>query len=264
MPSHHLVIIDPQNDFCDPSGALYVKGAEKDMERLADFISKNRKRLDDIQVTLDSHQVVHIAHPIFWVDTHGKHPSPFTLIQVSDVENGKWRANSPGWQKRALEYVRALKANGRYVLCIWPPHCLIGSWGHSIFPAVSNALREYQETFADVQFVTKGSNPLTEHYSAVRADVIDPADPSTNINASFIQRLQDADRVLISGQASSHCVFNTLRDIVDQFGAENANKIVLLQDTMSPVPGFENLHADLMAYCNANSISIANSTEIFV
>ena len=27
-----LLIIDPQNDFCDPSGALYVGGAENDMD----------------------------------------------------------------------------------------------------------------------------------------------------------------------------------------------------------------------------------------
>ena len=28
------VIVDPQHDFCDPSGSLYVLGAEDDMVRL--------------------------------------------------------------------------------------------------------------------------------------------------------------------------------------------------------------------------------------
>ncbi len=34
MP-HALLVIDPQNDFCDPSGALFVPGAPTDVARLA-------------------------------------------------------------------------------------------------------------------------------------------------------------------------------------------------------------------------------------
>ena len=55
----HLIIIDPQNDFCDqPGAALAVPGAVKDMERLAAFITKQGKRLSAIHCTLDSHQDV--------------------------------------------------------------------------------------------------------------------------------------------------------------------------------------------------------------
>ena len=63
----HLVIIDPQNDFMDsPQSALPVAGANADMDRLAEFIRTNGKKLEDIHVTLDSHQVVDIAHPAWW------------------------------------------------------------------------------------------------------------------------------------------------------------------------------------------------------
>ena len=75
-----LLVIDPQKDFCDPTGALYVKGAEKDMERLAAMVDKNGDKIDDIRVTLDSHQKIHIAHPICWQDAKGNHPAPFTII----------------------------------------------------------------------------------------------------------------------------------------------------------------------------------------
>ena len=35
MQSIHLLVVDPQNDFCDPeNGALCVEGAKEDMERL--------------------------------------------------------------------------------------------------------------------------------------------------------------------------------------------------------------------------------------
>ena len=59
-----LLIIDPQNDFCDPSGALYVPGADKDMDNVADFILAKKDKLDDIHATLDSHHFIDIAHPV--------------------------------------------------------------------------------------------------------------------------------------------------------------------------------------------------------
>ena len=38
----HLLVIDPQNDFCDPNGALCVAGADGDMKRLADMVIELR------------------------------------------------------------------------------------------------------------------------------------------------------------------------------------------------------------------------------
>ena len=43
-----LVIVDPQNDFCDSKGTLYVAGGEKDMERVAKMIDRLGGKLDDI------------------------------------------------------------------------------------------------------------------------------------------------------------------------------------------------------------------------
>jgi len=126
-----LLVIDPQVDFCDPRGALYVPGAEKDMGRLAVMIRRLKSKIDDIHVTLDSHHTIHIAHPIFWKDSRGNHPPVFTNISRADVENGVWTTTVPGLYRRALEYVRKLEQNGRYELTIWNPHCLIGSPGHA-------------------------------------------------------------------------------------------------------------------------------------
>jgi nicotinamidase-related amidase len=87
-----------------------------------------------------------------------------------------------------------------------------------------------------VDFVTKGSNYKTEHYSAVQADVPDPADPDTMLNQRLIETLQRADIILLSGEALSHCVANTVRDIANNFGEDNIKKMVLLRDATSPVP----------------------------
>lgn len=231
-----LLIIDPQNDFCDPKGALSVPGADADMSRLAGMIHRLKDKIDDIHVTLDSHHFVDIAHPVFWLDSTGKHPAPFTIITASDVENGTYRATNPQFQKRVLDYVKSLEVNARYPLCVWPVHCLIGSWGYIVYPELFDALLKWEKDFAMVDYVTKGSNLWTEHYSAVQADVPDPEDPDSQLNMRLIETLQDADIILLSGEAKSHCLANTVIDIANNFGEDNIKKMVLLEDATSSVP----------------------------
>lgn len=263
----HLITIDPQNDFCIPAGPagekgqLVVAGADQDMKRLGEFITKNKGRLEQIHCTLDSHQIIHIAHPGFWTNTKGEKPAPFTLITEDDVKNGVWRAYNPKWQGRALSYVEALKKNGRYVLCIWPPHCLIGTWGHAIVPEVAKALYDWEADFSRVNFVAKGSNLFTEHYSGVQADVPDDADPSTKLNTSLIDVLQEADEILITGEALSHCVANTIRDVAGQFGVDQIQKFTLLEDTSSNVTGFEKLGQDFVKEMVKKGMKITNTKD---
>ncbi|MDS4030558.1 MAG: hypothetical protein RKO66_10850 [Candidatus Contendobacter sp.] len=258
-----FLIIDPQNDFSDaPGAALPVPGAGADAERLAGLLDRLGGRIAAIHVTLDTHQLVDISHPIFWRNERGQPPPPFTQIAVADVEQGVWRPFKLEHRSRALAYVRALRDNGRYTLTLWPPHCLIGSWGHGVMPAVAAALRCWEETrFARVDYVTKGHNPWTEHYSAVRADVPDPADPSTQLNTRLIQTLENADQVALSGQALSHCVANTVRDIADCLGRESVRKLVLIEDTSSPVPGFEGLAERFLADLRQLGMRTAKAAE---
>lgn len=257
-----LVIIDPQNDFCDPNGSLFVNGADQDCIRLAQMIKRIKANLDDIHVTMDSHHYIDIAHPVMWKDQNGKHPTPFTIITASDIINGKFHTTNPGWNKRAIEYVKALEKNGRYPLCIWPPHCLIGSWGYSINKEVFDALLDWEKDFAMVDFVTKGSNLWTEHYSAVQADVPDSNDPGTMLNTRLIETLEKADQILLSGQALSHCVANTVRDIANNFGEDSIKKMVLLIDTTSPVTNFEQMAKDFVKELTGRGMRIAESTEM--
>ena len=233
-----LVVIDPQNDFCDPKGALYVKGAEKDMDRLTKFVNRTAKKLANIAVTLDSHHLLDLAHPGFWRDSKGKSPAPFTIISSSDIEQGRWTPFQPSLTKRMVAYAKALETGGRYPLCVWPPHCLIGSAGAAVYPSLFEALNGWaSETGSIIEWVSKGSNVFTEHYSAVRAEVPDSQDPSTMINADFINRLMEADMIAIAGEAGSHCVANTVTDIANEFKDDSfVKKIVLLEGCYSPVP----------------------------
>jgi nicotinamidase-related amidase len=260
-----LLIIDPQVDFMDlPGSKLAVPGASKDMERLAAFVARCGHKLDDIHVTLDSHHLLHIANPMLWVNSQREHPAPFTLVAAKDVTAGVWRPNprlSRENQDWCLAYVERLASGGRYPLVIWPPHCLIGSAGHAVEPKLHQTLLDWEQAeFAMVDYVTKGSNFRTEHYSAVAAEVPDPKDPTTTLNMALV-RLQEADLVILAGEARSHCVANTVRDIAANFDPANIGKLHLLQDCTSDVPGFEAMGEAFVAEMTAKGMKLVNSVD---
>lgn len=259
-----MLIIDPQKDFCSPTGSLFVPGADKDMERLAKMIDNHGDTIDDIQLTLDSHYFLHIAHPLWWVNANGEHPDPFTSITKDDIEKGVWRPKNSAWQKWAVEYTTILEKNNRYALTIWPPHCIIGSEGAAIestlYESVSNWEKKY---FAIASRVTKGSNPFTEHYSAVKADCSRSDDVKTRLNSRLIDTLKSYDMILIAGEALSHCVANTIKDIVDEFSAEQIKKFVLLTDATSSVPGCEQMGQDFIDKFVAKGMQTATTITYF-
>lgn len=263
----HLLLIDPQFDFCDPSGALYVDGAQEDMERVAEMIRRLGGRLYDIHVTLDQHHIMDVAHPAMWRGTDGKNPNPFTIISYEDVESGTWTPTIPSLYRRMLEYTKALKVGDRYPLCIWPPHCLIGSPGAAIVKPIADALNEWAvNEGGTIDFVSKGSNIYTEHYSAVMAEVPDPQDPSTRLNAKLVNdTLEPADMIILAGEAGSHCLGNTGTDLGNNFNDESIiSKLWLMTDGTSPVTGFEGLQEDFITRETARGMNLAKTTEILL
>ena len=257
----HLLLIDFQNDFTSPKGSLYVPGAENDAERTTALIKRLSSKISDISVTLDSHRVVDVAHPAYWVDSKGNHPSPFTIISVDDVTNGTWMTRNPNWRDRALNYVKELADGGKYPLCIWPEHCLIGSWGHSLYPSICEALQDWErDNFAVVDYCVKGSNIHTEHYGGVAAEVEDPEDVSTMINDRLLDVLEEADQLVIAGEALSHCVASTVRQIVE-FKPSIASKIYILEDCCSNVPTFESLGESFINDMKAEGVNFTTADE---
>lgn len=174
-----ILIIDQQVDF-HPGGSLAIPTANDDAHRIASFISTHQSNLAQIILTLDSHQRYHIAHGIFWENEAGESPAPFTLIPKSDIVSGKWKPRNPELKEYVLAYTEALEKNGKFKLCIWPEHCIIGTPGHTIVPNVHAAALEWtKNSMKQIQYVMKGSNSFTEHYSALKAEFELPYDPST-------------------------------------------------------------------------------------
>lgn len=252
----HLLIIDPQNDFMDISGAaLPVAGANADMTRLAGLVDRIGLKLQKIHVTLDSHQVVDIAHPAFWRDQAGNQPNPMTIISAASISDGTWTPRLPQFRDRALTYAETLEAAGKYQIMVWPPHCLIGSPGYSVQEELLTALNRWCTTrVRNIDYVAKGTNVFTEHYGALQAEVPDPNDPSSQLNGRFLKMLQDADIIVVAGEASSHCVKATVEQVAENIGDEHVRKFHLLTDCMSPVgavtDGNGNVLVDFPAIAN--------------
>jgi nicotinamidase/pyrazinamidase len=261
---YHLLIIDPQNDFCDlpppAAPALPVPGAHHDMLRLASLIEQGGDGLAEITVTLDSHHRYDVAHPTFWRTADGAAPAPFTQIAAADVRAGRFLPRDAGALPRVLSYLDALETAGRYLLMVWPVHCEIGSWGHNVHDAVRAAYNRWEEQrHAVVAKVGKGSNPWTEHYSAVMAEVPDPADPGSQLNRELIASLSQADTIYITGEAGSHCVKATTEHIADHI---DPRKLVLVTDCMSPVAGFEAQYLDFAQAMQRRGARLATSAEV--
>lgn len=279
----HLLVIDPQNDFCvaddghGNKGTLVVPNAYDDMKRLADMVYRLSDKLDDIHVTLDSHRRVDISHPLWWKDSSGNPPSPFTIlglhgdkiVKMAPQADGsllptptEFTTKLPSFLSRSKQYLKDLVSGNRYPHCIWPEHCLIGTWGHSVVKELMNAFLHWEEQFATVDYVTKGSNIWTEHFSGVKAEVPDPKDPTTQINTQLITTLEQADMIAIAGEARSHCLKSTVEDIVSSFGDPSyIKKLVLLTDACSDVPGFEHYGKKFLQEMTAKGMGLSTTVD---
>lgn len=260
-----LFIADPQNDFCDiEPAALPVPGASADLERLGTLIARVPDAIRDITVTLDSHPTVAIERVTFWRQAGGEPVAPFTEITRDMVQEGRYLPRDGRLLPSVIEYLRRLEAQNRYRLMVWPVHCVLGTSGHNIYAPLARSLAEWEVlTQRQVAKVLKGLNPLTEHFSAIRAEVPREDDPGTRVNSALIERLRPApgERLLAAGEASSHCVRATVLDLFEAFDDSERSRTILLTDCMSPVPGFEALAGSFLDRASAAGARLMTSEE---
>lgn len=262
-----LFVIDGQNDFChsgnEPNdwpqppqgqrpGALYVDGADKEAEKVAsliDALSASKLEFPDLFASLDSHHLNDGSHNTAWKDRTGDNPPPFTIVTNNDVkehkylprfENAQWQGQVVPSYEWALNYTEALEKEARAPLCLWPPHCLIGTWGQSTYYPLQQAYDRWaQVSNRWVRWISKGEFPFGEHYSALRADIPDPKRPDTQMQTQIVQLAFRADVILWTGWAGSHCLAWTGTDAANEFGSganDFLKKSVFFKDASAPVP----------------------------
>lgn len=234
-----FLIIDAQYDFCDPDGALFVPGAKEDMDRIASLIKTISTHIDQIFLTLDTHHVLDISHPGFWQNMEGKNPEPFTSVSLSDVQSSKWL---PRYNKQeVINYLKNLESGGEFGHFIWPEHCLTGTKGASFIDTISQTVRDWSvDNQKNYITITKGTHPLTEHFGVFQAQVPIAEAPETHLNVGLLEQLESFDLILIAGEARSHCVATSLKQLLKHKPAL-APKIIMIADGMSDVTGLGHL-----------------------
>lgn len=230
----YLLLIDMQVDFVHGDGALSVPNAPADARRLIEWMYANMGKLTRIGLTLDSHLPLQIFHPPWWVDANGEHPQPMTPISSDEVKSGKWTPlYEVEWSK---QYVELLEEQSKKQLMIWPFHVLLGTPGHTLTPALSEAVTYHAAARqAQPQYYIKGLIPKSEHYSAFEPEVEVPEDPRGTLDTDLLDEIANYDRIYVAGQAKSHCVLESLASMMRYYSPDVARKVHLLEDTTSPV-----------------------------
>ncbi|WP_142849464.1 cysteine hydrolase family protein [Telmatospirillum sp. J64-1] len=261
-----LLLIDLQNDFCYPDGALFVggrsgTGAVDDLKRLAGWYYRHFPDITTVAASMDEHTPYQVFHTAFWQDAEGRHPAPFTQISLDDLDQERLRpspaavalvpadvppAERPSWAEQQLRhYLESLGMAERYALTLWPFHCLKGSPGQNLVGAVRRMMLFHGfARCSQPVLIGKGDNPWTESYSAMGPEIATAFDgrrledlTSASPQNGIAHLLETHDRIVVAGQALSHCVLWTLSDMVRHVENKGGTppEIVLLKDCCSCV-----------------------------
>ncbi|MCL2869249.1 hypothetical protein FWF48_00350 [Candidatus Saccharibacteria bacterium] len=256
-----LLTIDMQNDFMPGIGSLGVPGAKEDVQRLTRFIYNNMGHITQIMCSLDTHHLAQIFHPCWWIDEHGDHPTPFTIISYDDVKNGVWKPVY-GNPKRSVEYVKALEAGGKQQLCIWPYHCLKGTNGAALENQFARMVYFHEAARASqARLIVKGEDIYSEMYGIIKAEY----DPNGFVNTPVLNAIEDFDEIYVAGEAASHCLPASVEQILEHYSnrPEVLARIFILEDCTSPVATFEQYAKDKFeSFKQQYGIQVVKSTDV--
>ncbi|EPS96012.1 hypothetical protein FOMPIDRAFT_137214 [Fomitopsis schrenkii] len=175
-----LLVVDVQEDFCPPDGALAVSDGRAVIpvinELLAlPFVLK--------VATKDHHPPNHIS----FASNHGPDAQPYT--SYTTVTNPANPAET-------------------YETRLWPDHCVAGTPGNAL-------ARELVADQLD-RVVLKGMDPRVEMYSAFRSPLRDPPLASAVSELADLLREHEVTDVFVVGLAGDYCVFHSALDCAEE------------------------------------------------
>jgi nicotinamidase/pyrazinamidase len=150
-----LIVVDCQNDFASPDGALSISNAQNIMSGIARLIREA-----------------------------GQHPEDYVVVVTQDTHpENHCSFNENGGQ--------------------WPKHCVEGTWGHEIDPAIDLATTEVNGNC--LYFVHKANDPRKDAYSGF-----------DGTGLAEILRNENVDEVFVCGLATDFCVFETVKSSLEE------------------------------------------------
>ncbi len=265
-----LILVDYQHDFVDPTGTLAVPGAQDDLARLLTWFYENAHSITKIYVSMDTHLPDHIFYSTWWMNPQtGAHPQPFTEITEEDILNEAWVPTSPRDVDWSLYYTRQLKQSAKKNLMIWPYHTMQGTLGHMLSAPLSEALAWYSAARnTRPHYIIKGQTRRTEYYGIFGAEIPDPEDPTSSLNRELVEVMKEHDRIYVAGEAKSHCVLESEKQLVSSFEKryEFLSKLYFLQDCTSsiksPTIDFEAETQKELEQMQQQGVKMVRTTEV--
>jgi len=273
-----LLLIDMQIDFCHENGSLSVPGSLDDIRRVVDFIFNNLEKITAIFGSLDSHLLFQIFFRSWWQLQTGEKPAYFTEVYKDTPKNRHALTKSINDGEirptidpiASIDYTEKLLQQANKPLCIWTYHTLLGTLGQAMDPALFEVLAFH--AFArksQLNFLQKGQIPQTEMYGILSPEVKIPTHKQGGFNTDFLNMLMKYDKVIIAGEAKSHCVLASIIQIHNFFiNTDKAilKKIYVLEDCMSsvkhPAIDFEAITLAEFDKFRSSGINIVKSTDL--
>lgn len=220
-----LVLVDCQQDFSMPSGAMYPGDEALGVtERICDLIHNNLGDISRVIPTLTNHFPFQVFFPSFWLDAEDKHPDPGTEITPQDIEDGKFKpteaiaewlckGDAEWLTNQCNHYVEALAEKDRKLL-LKVPHCMHGTQGYTLNGAIDEArlFHSYARCY-QAECEVNGSHPLTQNESFFGPFVISRYDDPNEIswkNVPVLRNLLRGDLLVFAGH---HGVYEAVTDL---------------------------------------------------
>merc|ERR1739847_56447 len=99
-------------------------------------------------------------------------------------------------------------------------------------------------------------------YSALKAEVEVADDPTTGLNTGLVSELARHEQVICCGQAMSHCLNHSVRDLLSAWPKGRAKDIVVLEDGASAVPGFEEVAQQFLDDVKLAGVTVCKAVEV--
>lgn len=232
-----VVMVDYQHDFVDPTGTLSVPGAQDDVARFLAWFYANAHRITTIYASLDTHLPYQIFYSSWWRDPRtGEHPQPFTVITEDDIIENLWEPVEYSEREWSLSYAHRLQEQAKKELMVWPYHTMQGTLGHMLSAPLSEAIAWHSAARkTQPVYIVKGLTPRTEYYGIFGAEI--PDSPTSSLNIPLLEAVMAHDEIYIAGEAKSHCVLETERQIAHycQNRPDLLQRVYALRDCTSSV-----------------------------
>ena len=136
---------------------------------------------------------------------------------MEDIEQGKWLPVQ--YKEESIEYVQHLTKQGKKQLCIWPYHCLEGTFGVALEGQFAN-LVYFHSVVRQTETIrrVKGLDPLSEMYGIFKPEY----DRHHYVNRELLLKMNTYDQIFIAGEAKSHCVLESLSQMLDYYQLDSA------------------------------------------